>query len=46
MRDELNALVRSKKTAQTAFLQSSEENQELTVDNIAVSVENPGQKTN
>ena len=42
---ELNAFVKSKKTTQTVFLRSSEENQELILDkNIAVSVENPGQK--
>ena len=38
--------MRWKKTAQTAFLRSSEENQELTRDNRAVSVESPGQKPN
>ena len=43
MRDRVKSF---SEITQTAFLRSSEENQELTIDNIAVSVENPGQKPN
>ena len=44
MVDDPNCLI--KKRAQTAFLRSNKENQELTTDNRAVSVENPFQKPN
>ena len=46
MRDRVECFCEIKENCTDSILVISEENQELIIDNIAVSVENPGQKLN